>query len=57
VLRIIFGPKRDEVIGGKRKLHYEEVYELYPSPSIIRMIPKDELAEACSTNGGEGEHI
>jgi hypothetical protein len=38
VLRRIFGPKRDEVTGGWRKLHNEELYGLYSSPSIIRVI-------------------
>jgi hypothetical protein len=38
VLRRIFGPKRDEVAGGSRKLHNEELHDLYFSPSIIRMI-------------------
>jgi hypothetical protein len=38
VLRRIFGPKRDEVIGGQRKLHNEELHDLYCSPSIIRII-------------------
>jgi hypothetical protein len=38
VLRRIFGPKRDEVTGGWRKLHEEELYNSYSSPSIIRMI-------------------
>jgi hypothetical protein len=38
VLRGIFGPKRDEVIGGWRKLHNEELHNLYCSPSISRMI-------------------
>jgi hypothetical protein len=38
VLRRIFGPKRDEVTGGWRKLHNEEFHNLYFSPSIIRMI-------------------
>jgi hypothetical protein len=33
-----FGPKRDEVTGGWRKLHNEELHNLYSSPSIIRMI-------------------
>jgi hypothetical protein len=33
VLRRIFGPKRDEVIGGWRKLHNEELHNLYCSPS------------------------
>jgi hypothetical protein len=38
VLRRIFGPKRDEMTGGWRKPHNEELHDLYPSPSIIRMI-------------------
>jgi hypothetical protein len=37
VLRI-FGPKRDRVTGGWRKLHNEELHNLYSSPSIIRII-------------------
>jgi hypothetical protein len=37
VLRI-FGPKRDEVTGGWRKLHNEELHNLYSSPSITRVI-------------------
>jgi hypothetical protein len=38
VLRRIFGPKRDEVKGDWRKLHNEELHNLYSSPNIIRMI-------------------
>jgi hypothetical protein len=38
VLWSIFGPKRDEVARGWRKLHNEELHNLYSSPSIIRMI-------------------
>jgi hypothetical protein len=38
VLRRIFGPNRDEVTGGWRKLHTEEFRDLYSSPSIIRRI-------------------
>jgi hypothetical protein len=38
VLRRIFGPKRDEVTGGWRMLHNEELHNLYSSPSIIRII-------------------
>jgi hypothetical protein len=38
VVRRIFGPKRDEVPRGWRKLHNEEPRDLYSSPSIIRMI-------------------
>jgi hypothetical protein len=37
VLRKIFGPKRDEVTGGWRKLHNEELHNLYSSPSIVTM--------------------
>jgi hypothetical protein len=37
-LRRIFGPKRDELTGGWRKLHNEELQNLYSSPSKIRMI-------------------
>jgi hypothetical protein len=37
VLRRIFRPKRDEVTGGWRKLHNEELHKFYSSPSIIRM--------------------
>jgi hypothetical protein len=38
VLRRIFEPKRGEVIGGWKKLHNEELHNLYSWPSIIRMI-------------------
>jgi hypothetical protein len=38
VLRRIFGPKRDGVTGGWKKLHNEELHNLYSSPSIIRII-------------------
>jgi hypothetical protein len=38
MLRRILGPKRDEMIGGWRKLHIEELHNLYSSSNIIRMI-------------------
>jgi hypothetical protein len=38
VLSRIFGPKRDEVTGGWRKLHNEELHGLYSSPSIVSVI-------------------
>jgi hypothetical protein len=38
ILRRIFGPKRDEVTGGCRKLRNEELHKLYSSENIIRMI-------------------
>jgi hypothetical protein len=38
VLRRMFGPRRYKVTGGWRKLHNEDLHNLYPSPSIIRMV-------------------
>jgi hypothetical protein len=38
VLRRIFKPKRDKVTGKWRKLHNEELNQLYPTPSIVRVI-------------------
>jgi hypothetical protein len=38
VLRRVFGPKRGEVTGEWRKLHNEELHDLYSSPNIIRII-------------------
>jgi hypothetical protein len=52
VLRRIFDSKRDEVTGGWRKLHNNELHNLYSSQSVIRMV-KDEMGRASSTNGGE----
>jgi hypothetical protein len=38
VLKKIFGPKRDEITGERRRLHKEELYGQYSSPDIIRAI-------------------
>jgi hypothetical protein len=38
MLRRIFGPKREEVAGGWRRLDNEELHDLYASPNIIRVI-------------------
>jgi hypothetical protein len=46
VLRRIFGPKRKEVEGDWRKLHNEELHNLYASPNIIRMIKSRRMREA-----------
>jgi hypothetical protein len=43
VLRRIFGPKRDQVIGEWRKLHNEELHILYSSQNIIRQIKSRKL--------------
>jgi hypothetical protein len=39
------------VTGGWRKLHNEELHNLYSSPSIITNVNVDEMGRACSTNG------
>jgi len=46
VLRRIFGPRRNEVRGEWRKLHNEELNDLYSSPSIIRMIKSRRMRQA-----------
>jgi hypothetical protein len=38
VLRRVFGPKRDEVAGEWRKLHNEELNDLYSLPNIVRVV-------------------
>jgi len=53
VLRRIFGPKRDEGTREWRKLHNEELNDLYCSPNIVRMRKKNEMGGACSTYGRE----
>jgi hypothetical protein len=45
VLRRIFGPKRDGVTGEGRKLHNEELHDLYSSPSIIRIMKSRRMNE------------
>jgi hypothetical protein len=58
-LRRIFGPKRDEVTGGWRKLHNEELHNFYFSPSIIRMIKSRRMGWAghVARMGRRGMHI
>jgi hypothetical protein len=63
VLRRIFGPKRDEVTRGWRKLHNEELHDWYSSPSIIRMTKSRRMrlaghvARMRGGGGGEEECI
>ena len=52
VLRRIFGPKRGEVTGEWRKLHNEELTDLYCSPSIGRVIESRRMRWA-----GHVEHM
>jgi hypothetical protein len=53
VLRRLFGRKRDEVTGGWRKLHNEELHGLYSSPSIVRVIKARRMGWGAH-EGGEG---
>jgi hypothetical protein len=53
VLRRIFVPQRDEVTGGWRKLHNEELHNLYSSPSLIRIIKSRRMRWA----GHVGMHV
>jgi hypothetical protein len=59
VLRRIFGPKRDEVTGEWRKLHNEELHDLYSSPSIIRIVKVRRMRWAghVARMGGKGMRI
>jgi hypothetical protein len=56
VLRRRFGPKRDEVMGEWRKLHNEQLRDLYSLPNIIRLI-KSRSMRWAGTNGGEEEGV
>jgi hypothetical protein len=57
VLRRIFRPKREAVMVGWRKLRNEELYNLYSSPSIIRMIRLRRMRNrAYSMNRGREEY-
>jgi hypothetical protein len=60
VLGRIFGPKRDEVTGEWRKLHNEELRDLYSSPSTYNQngqVEEDEMGGVCGTNGGLEERV
>jgi hypothetical protein len=46
LLRRIFGPKRDEVMGEWRKLHNKELHDLYFTPSITRIIKARRMRKA-----------
>jgi hypothetical protein len=59
VLKRIFGPKRDEVMGKWRKLHNKELRDSYFSPSIIRIIKSRRMrwAEHVARMGRRGTRI
>ena len=53
VLRRIFGHRRDQVTGEWRRLHNEELNDLYSSPNIVRVIKsrRKEMGWACGAYG------
>jgi hypothetical protein len=58
VLRRIFGRKRDEVTAEWRKLHNEELIDLYSSPNIFRLIKSRRMRWAGHVSGmGEGRGV
>jgi hypothetical protein len=59
VLRRIFGLKRDELMGGWRKLHNEELHNLYSLPEYNQNyeVKEDEMGRACSMHGGDEKSI
>ena len=53
MLRRVFGPKRDEVTGEWRKLHNEELRDLYSLPSIVKSRRMRWAGHAARMGGGE----
>jgi hypothetical protein len=53
VLMRTFGPRSDEVTGGWRKLHNEELHDLYSFSKYNDLVEEDEMGRACRTNGGK----
>jgi hypothetical protein len=50
LLRRTFGPKRKEVAGGWRRLHNEELHNLFTSPNIKVIKSRNEMHGTCSTH-------
>jgi len=59
VLRRIFGPRRDEVTGEWRRLHNEELNDMYSSPNIVRVVKSRRMRWAghVARMGGRGGRI
>jgi hypothetical protein len=49
-LRRIFGPKREKMAGGWRRLHNKELHNFFASPNIFRVI-KSRMRGTCGTHG------
>ena len=58
MLRRVFGPKRDEVTGELRKLHNEELSDLYSLPNIVRVVKSRRMRWAGNVaRMGEGRGV
>jgi hypothetical protein len=58
MLRRVFGPKRDEVTGEWRKLHKEDLSDLYSLPNIVRVVKSRRMRWAGHvTRMGEGREV
>jgi hypothetical protein len=58
VLRRVFGPRRDEVTGEWRKLHNEELYELYFLPNVVWVVKSRRMRWAVHVaRMGEGRGV
>ena len=59
MFRKMFGPRKDEVTGEWRRLHNEELNDLYSSPNICAgdKIEKNEMGGACGTYGGKERRL
>ena len=53
MLRRIFRPLREEVTWEWKRLHNEELYDLYSSPSIMQAIKSNKKGGACGMYGGQ----
>ena len=54
----VFGPKRDEVTGEWRKLHNEELRDLYSLPNVVRVVKSRRMRWAGHVAGmGEGRGV
>jgi hypothetical protein len=53
VLKTVFGPKTDEIVGSLRKLRNEDLHYLYSSPNKIRklQVKKNEMGMPCNKHG------